>query len=492
MILSLNLLLAPSLFAPLSIQTPEIGLGNRFVIILVAAAIALFSRFILIRLMNRWMMAKSKKLKAITIEESITPEISNTTKIEFEILDSDSNFENTSVHREQLVSEAKKNMNKQLKYDLIVIGVYLVLWLYLKYETYDSPEFFFLYTILFLIWTVMRYVGFRHQFVAYQNRIFRVISPLWKLVFAVFQSRWYMLLALVLIITTTFKAVLFFSLGDILEGVIVLLAVAFHLFMINKIKTKAKQRRNLKLLILRVFLINKTSLFTFNQLAKFWKHFGSYFTVADPSFYKVYWKRNFKHKFPVFILVVFLIYTQMENSDTSVSPFVPFMVLLFLGAIFFIIFGARNMKTNFVSNKDALEKELKKLEKHPIKLDNSFKEKPMSCYDNTWKLTVEKLVNTANVVLMDLRGFSEKNKGCEFEVNLLLNAVSLNKVLFLGYSSAIPLIKDVIKTKFKTLEKSSPNYNINNPKAIIFEVKKETNKEIQQIIDLLIERSLND
>ena len=191
------------------------------------------------RLMNRWMMAKSKKLKAITIEESITPEISNTTKIEFEILDSDSNFENTSVHREQLVSEAKKNMNKQLKYDLIVIGVYLVLWLYLKYETYDSPEFFFLYTILFLIWTVMRYVGFRHQFVAYQNRIFRVISPLWKLVFAVFQSRWYMLLALVLIITTTFKAVLFFSLGDILEGVIVLLAVAFHLFMINKIKTKA-------------------------------------------------------------------------------------------------------------------------------------------------------------------------------------------------------------------------------------------------------------
>lgn len=489
MFLSLNLLLAPSLSATASLQTPEIGLENRFTIIVVAVVIALISRFILMKLMNRWMMSKSKKLQKKATEPIHSSEILNTATITFKVLDSESSFSGTSVYREQLVKAAKKNMDKQLKFDLIVIAVYLILWVYLKYETYDSPEFFLLYVVLFLVWSVMRYIGFRHQFVAYQNRLFRVVSPLWKIVFAVFQSRWYMLLALVLIITTLFKAVLFFSLGDILEGTIVLIAVLFHLFMMRKIKTKAKQRANLKLLILRVFLINKTSLFTFNQLAKFWKHFGSYFTVADPSFYKIYWKRNFKHKFPVFILVVFLIYTQMENSDTSVSPFAPFMALLFLGAIIFIILGVRNMKTNFVSNKTALEKALKKLDKHPIKLDNTFKEKPISCYDNTWKLTVEKLVSTASVVLMDLRGFSEKNKGCEFEVNLLLNTVSLDKILFIGYTSALPLIKDVIQRKFKTLDEASPNINIASPNAVIYEVKKESNKEIQQIIDLLISKA---
>lgn len=251
----------------------------------------------------------------------------------------------------------------------------------------------------------------------------------------------------------------------------------------------------MKLLILRVFLINKTSLFTFSGLAKFWKHFGSYFTVADPSFFRVYWKRKFSHKFPVIIVFTFLIYTQMENTsidDGLGSPFAPFVFIMLIVAIIFIVYSKRRMKLNFVANKEALDKELELLSKYPVKLDKTFKEKPMSCYDNTWKLTVEKLVTTANVVLMDLRGFSEKNKGCEFEVNLLLNTVKLDKILFIGYSSVIPLITDVVKRKFETLDKNSPNIGITNPDVIVFEVKKESNQETQQIMDILIQKAMID
>jgi hypothetical protein len=233
-------------------------------------------------------------------------------------------------------------------------------------------------------------------------------------------------------------------------------------------------------------------MFTFSSLAKFWKHFGSYFTVADPSFYRVYWKRKFNHKFPVIIVFIFLIYTQLENSSADSgtgSPFAPFVFLMIIAAIIFIIYSRRRMKLDFVSNKEELNKELEKLIKQPVKLDNTFKEKPMSCHDNTWKITVEKLVTTANVVLMDLRGFSEKNKGCEYEVNLLLNSVKLENILFLGYTSAIPLIKKVIQEKFKTLDKGSPNLEIPNPNAMIYEVKKENNKETQQIMDLLIDKA---
>ena len=149
------------------------------------------------------------------------------------------------------------------------------------------------------------------------------------------------------------------------------------------------------------------------------------------------------------------------------------------------------MKLNFISNEAGLEKDLKQLDKWPVKLDNTFKEKPMSCYDNTWMMTVNKLVNTVDVVLMDLRGFSEKNKGCEFEVNLLLNTIKLEKILFIGYPDAIPLIKSVIEKKFQTLDQDSPNIGVSLSVATLFTVNKENTKETQHIMDVLIYKALH-
>jgi len=515
MINSFNFLSTPISSLNILTQNPEIGLGNRFIIILIAIAIAVFSRYVLMKSMNRLMMTKSKKLEDNSIIDTEVVELQNIEKIKFAILDSDIDFSNYSKAREEVVKRAKKSMTHQFKFDLIIAIFYAIVGLYfyadtlLGFENYvlitgnDDFEFYketlkrafpyFLYVGLFLVWVIMRYVGFRHQFKAYQEGVFRLITPIWKFIFSVFQTRWYMLLAVVVMVFTFFKAFFNIIVGAFSDGIIWLLPLVFHLAIIYKIRSKAKLRPNLKLLILRVFLINKTSLFTFSGLAKFWKHYGSYFTVSDPSFYRVYWKKKFNHKFPVIIVFTFLIYTQLENATIgsgSGSPFGPFLVLLIIAAIIFVVYSKRRLKNNFVVNKDALNKDLEKINSYPVKLDNTFKEKPMSCYDNTWKFTVEKLVTTANVVLMDLRGFSEKNKGCEFEVNLLLNTVSLDKILFLGYSSAIPLIQEVIQRKFETLEKNSPNFKISNPQAMIFEVKKESTKETQQIMDLLIDKAM--
>jgi hypothetical protein len=83
-----------------------------------------------------------------------------------------------------------------------------------------------------------------------------------------------------------------------------------------------------------------------------------------------------------------------------------------------------------------------------------------------------------------------KNKGCEFEVNLLLNKIALNRILFIGYEDTIPLIKNTIERKFETLEANSPNKDIKNAVATIFKVKKENNKETQFIMDLLIKKGM--
>ena len=73
---------------------------------------------------------------------------------------------------------------------------------------------------------------------------------------------------------------------------------------------------------------------------------------------------------------------------------------------------------------------------------------------------------------------------------MLLNKVKLDKILFIGYADAIPLINEVIKRKFETLESSSPNFDLKDPIATVFTVNDESNKEIQHIIDILIEKAM--
>jgi hypothetical protein len=127
---------------------------------------------------------------------------------------------------------------------------------------------YFLYLVFFLIWTTLGQIGFRHQFTAYKNGLFDVIAPLWKFIFAVFQTKWKFLISIALLLIAL-TAGIFISIMEFSTGIKLLIAVGFHIFMLYRLNTKAKNQPNLTLLILRVFLIKKTSLFTFSRLAKF-------------------------------------------------------------------------------------------------------------------------------------------------------------------------------------------------------------------------------
>ena len=53
------------------------------------------------------------------------------------------------------------------------------------------------------------------------------------------------------------------------------------------------------------------------------------------------------------------------------------------------------------------------------------------CRDNTWRACVHALAARSDAVLMDLRSFGAANRGCEFELGLLLEHVALEKITFL-------------------------------------------------------------
>jgi len=497
LILTFALFTFKTAFANADDERVSQGLSYRAAIIVVAMIIAWISRRFLLRKMNLMMMKKSKEVEIDSSNLTKSKEVATTNELKLIEVNADSEMKETKATREKLIKRAKKNLKKLFFNDLIAIIVYGILGLlfYINEgaEVFDSPNLliqvkrftltYFLYLLLLLVWNIGRYMGYRHQFRAYSKGVFGFFKPVWKLIFWPFQSRWCLTLSVAIMFIVLFGFLKFRSL-------LLIAALLIHLFLIYRLKVDGRKTSNLKLLILRVFLIKKTSSFTFAGLVNFWQHFGSYFTVADPSFYKVNWKKKYNYYFPIYIIIIFLLFTQLtDNAKFKDLPsiFGAFVFLLIIGSIFYIIFSVKSLKRKFISSEELLKKRLQYLDKWPKGYDNTFKEFPVMCYDNTWKQAVNELVNKANVILMDLRGYSEINKGCEYEVNFLFDNVPAERIVFLAYKDSIPLIKNLIKEQWEMLLETSPNLKTKKPESLLYIITKQNNKDIQGIIDVLLE-----
>jgi len=497
LLLTFALFIIKTVFANTDNARVTQGLSYRVAIIFVAMLIAWITRGFLLRKMNVMMMKKSKESKADSSNLSKGKEVAANNKLKLIEVDVDSEMKETKATREKLVKRAKKDFKKLFFNDLIAITVYGILGLlfYINEgaEVFDSPDLliqvkrftymYFLFLLLLLVWNIGRYIGYRHQFRAYNKGVFGFFKPVWKLIFWPFQSRWCLTLSVAIMFIALFGFLKFRSL-------LLIAALLIHILLIYRLKISGRKTPNLKLLILRVFLIKKTSSFTFAGLVNFWQHFGSYFTVADPSFYKVNWKKKYNYYFPIYIIIIFLLFTQLTDNakfEDLQSIFGAFVFLLIIGSVFYIIFSVKSLKSKFISSEELLKKQLQHLNKWPKGYDNTFKEFPVMCYDNTWKLAVNELVNKANVILMDLRGFSETNKGCEYEVNFLFDNVPANRIVFLAYKDSVPLIKKLIKEQWEMLLEISPNLKTKQPESILYTITKQNNKDIQGIIDILLE-----
>lgn len=63
--------------------------------------------------------------------------------------------------------------------------------------------------------------------------------------------------------------------------------------------------------------------------------------------------------------------------------------------------------------------------------DGRFRTTKFYCHDNTWRATLTALMVGSDVVLMDLRGFSESNRGCLFELNQLISHELIPRTVFI-------------------------------------------------------------
>ncbi|MGE3773730.1 MAG: hypothetical protein AB7I32_12450, partial [Gammaproteobacteria bacterium] len=78
--------------------------------------------------------------------------------------------------------------------------------------------------------------------------------------------------------------------------------------------------------------------------------------------------------------------------------------------------------------------------------DGRYRSEEFFCFDDTWRDTLQRLVASSSVVLMDLRGFGPDNQGCIFELQALAAFDALSRtVLIHDRSTAMPTLHAALR-----------------------------------------------
>jgi len=84
-------------------------------------------------------------------------------------------------------------------------------------------------------------------------------------------------------------------------------------------------------------------------------------------------------------------------------------------------------------------------------------------------MVLRRLEKDSDVVLMDLRGFSQSNRGCVFEINELLDVVLLRRIVFVvDRTTDENFLAQVFAGAWTTVTKASPNSNDPAPRIRLY------------------------
>lgn len=174
-------------------------------------------------------------------------------------------------------------------------------------------------------------------------------------------------------------------------------------------------RANVKLLLLRRFSLGKKSRHLFDALAKHWRHAGSIQLIAG-----------------------------VDLAQDILEPHE------------FLDFLTRKLARRFIDTPEVLKTRLSQMDYEPDQ-DGRFRVNEFFCRDDTWKDVLSLLVTESKVILMDLRGFTNQDKGCLHEIGELINLVPLANVQFIVDEKTEPALLEYMQASWNSMSATSPN-----------------------------------
>jgi hypothetical protein len=191
--------------------------------------------------------------------------------------------------------------------------------------------------------------------------------------------------------------------------------VAAGLFRALGIARRA-QSNGRRLLFLRVFALGKRSESLYDTLGKSWRTVGSMQMIAGP--------------------------------DLATSTIEPHEFLDFVNG---------KLDRRFIDSGRTLDLRIDQMDLEPDG-EGQFRVTEFFCHDDTWKLTLARLAGESDAVLMDLRGFSQQNAGCVFEIDEIFNRVPLERVVFaIDPTTDQTFMRQTMQHAWRQLRERSPN-----------------------------------
>lgn len=174
-----------------------------------------------------------------------------------------------------------------------------------------------------------------------------------------------------------------------------------------------------RLLLLRVFALGKRSEALFDSLGKSWRTVGSMQMIAGP-----------------------------DLATTTIEPHE------------FIDFVGGRLARRFIDTGRTLDLRMSQTDLTADR-EGQFRVTEFFCHDDTWKMTLARLADESDAVLMDLRGFSPIHAGCIFEIHEIFNVVPLPRVVFaIDQSTDQTYLRQTMQHAWRQLKDRSPNHHL--------------------------------
>lgn len=169
----------------------------------------------------------------------------------------------------------------------------------------------------------------------------------------------------------------------------------------------------------------------------------------------------------------------IAGPDLATSTVEPHEFLDFIGG---------RLPRRFVKGEDDLEQRLNHLDTHPDP-DGRYRVNDFFCRADTWQITMQKLADRSDAVLMDLRSFSDSNKGCLFELRKLINSIPIHRLLLvIDDTTDLLFLETALREIWLNLESSSPNVSLTSPVVRCFPIRQQSWVEIKRLSLMLYNR----
>ncbi len=127
-----------------------------------------------------------------------------------------------------------------------------------------------------------------------------------------------------------------------------------------------------------------------------------------------------------------------------------------------------------------------------------YKARSLQCNDKTWQMALDRLHEKSDVVVMDLCGFSQENRGCVYEIGLLFDRTSFDQVMFLiDERTDLASLEDALQEIWARPSATSPNRVFEGPLELYMAVTAEGDERIalamgDSTVEAICDKALGD